>query len=102
MKGAGGQRGFGFGPGENFMEMFDAVGTAGCEHRNGDRVLYSIDQLDVITHAGAVSVDAVQQDFSGPRLFANLHKGYCIYFPALATAFNVARVLYGPGSAQTV
>ena len=71
-----GQGRFGRGIGKDLQEMVRTTGSAGGDNGNRDRALDRVDQLDVESEPGAVSIDTVQQDFTCPQLFAGPGQGY--------------------------
>jgi hypothetical protein len=83
---AGGQGGLGTGALEHLDEVLRAAGAAGGDHRNADRGAHRGDQLQVEAGAGAVAVDAVEQDLAGAELLADARQLHRVDVAALAPA----------------
>ena len=92
VKDAGRQGRFGCGFGKDLQEMVCTTGSAGGDNGNRDRLLDRIDQLDVESEPGAVSIDTVQQDFTCPQIFAGPGQGYGVQVPSFPSALYSALV----------
>ena len=73
---------------KDLREVFHAACAAGRDDRNGDRVTQRPDQFDVKARVGAVLVNAVEQNFTGPEVLARPGKGHGIQVSALSAALD--------------
>ncbi len=90
MKYAGSQSSVSPGMFKQLGEMLGAACPAGCNNRYADRPFYRVNQLKVKTVAGSVTVNAVEQNLTGPEFLACSCKGDGVNRPALAPALDSA------------
>ena len=90
MKYAGSQSSISPGMFKQLGEMLGTACAAGCNNRNAYRPFYRANQLKVKTVAGSVTVNAVEQNLTGPEFLTCPGQGYGVNRSALAPSLDGA------------